>query len=111
MARPVDKLLDDILAAIGVGDEIVRRGRSAFDRDPVLQYGAEAVIGHIGDAASKLPSETCDAMPEVQWKAIIGARVMVDHVYHRLEHGRLWLTLVEDLPQLRGAIERHRAER
>jgi uncharacterized protein with HEPN domain len=69
MARPVDKLLDDILAAIGVGDEIVRRGRSAFDRDPVLQYGAEAVIGHIGDAASKLPSETCDAMPEVQWKA------------------------------------------
>jgi len=30
-------------------------------------------------------------MPEVQWKAIIGARVMVDHVYHRLEHGRLWL--------------------
>jgi hypothetical protein len=29
------------------------------------------------------------AEPEIQCKAIIGARVMVDHVYHRLEHGRL----------------------
>jgi hypothetical protein len=55
MARSVDKLLDDILAAIAVGDEIVRRGRRAF--------------------------------------------------------GRLWLTLVEDLPQLRVSIERYRAER
>lgn len=55
MARPVDKLLDDILAAISVGDAIVARGRQAFEEDPVLQYSAEAVIGHIGDAASKLP--------------------------------------------------------
>jgi uncharacterized protein with HEPN domain len=53
----------------------------AFEEDSVLQYGAEAVIGHIGDAASKLPSETRAAMPEVPWKAIIGARIMVDHVY------------------------------
>jgi len=110
MPRPVDKLLDDILAAIGVGDEIVRRGRTAFDQDPVLQYGAEAVIGHIGDAASKLPRETCAAMSEVPWQAIIGARIMVDHVYHRLEYSRLWLTLAEDLPQLKASIERYRRE-
>ena len=108
MGRPVDKLLDDILAAIAVGEEIVRRGRESFDRDGVLQYGAEAVIGHIGDAASKLPPETRAAMPDVPWKAIVGARIMVDHVYHRLDHGRLWLTLVEDLPRLRRSIERHR---
>ncbi|HZD37673.1 MAG TPA: HepT-like ribonuclease domain-containing protein [Actinomycetes bacterium] len=74
-----------------------------------MQYGAEAIIGHIGDAASKLPSETRDAMREGPWKAIVGARIMVDHVHHRLHHRRLWLTLVEDLPQLREAIERHRA--
>jgi uncharacterized protein with HEPN domain len=108
VARPVDKLLDDSVAAIAVGDAIVRRGRESFDHDPVLQYSAEAVIGHIGDAASKLPSEICAAMPEVPWQAIIGARIMVDHVYHRLEHGRIWLTLTEDLPQLRASIERHR---
>jgi uncharacterized protein with HEPN domain len=111
MARPVDKLLDDILAAISVGDAIVARGRQAFEEDPVLQYSAEAVIGHIGDAASKLPAATCEAMPEVPWKAVIGARIMVDHVYHRLEHGRLWLTLVEDLPQVKAAIERYRGDR
>jgi uncharacterized protein with HEPN domain len=109
MARPVDKLRGDILAVIAVGEAIVARGLQAFDEDPVLQYSAEAVIGHIGDAASKLPSPTCDAMPEMPWKAIIGARIMVDHVYHRLDRGRIWLTLAEDLPQVRTSIEGYRA--
>jgi uncharacterized protein with HEPN domain len=104
-------LLDDILAAISVGDAIVARGRRAFEEDPVLQVQRRGRIGHIGDAASKLPAATCQAMPEVPWKAIIGARIMVDHVYHRLEHGRLWLTLVEDLPQVRAAIKRYRGDR
>jgi hypothetical protein len=34
---------------------------------------------------------------------------MVDHVYHRLEHGRIWLTLAEDLPGVGTSIERYRA--
>jgi hypothetical protein len=55
--RPVDKLLDDIVQAAEVAGEIVRRGRVAFESDPVAQYGAEAVIGRIGDAASKLSGE------------------------------------------------------
>ena len=50
MKRPVDKLLDDIIQAAEVADEIVRRGRDAFESDPVMQFGAEAVVGRIGDA-------------------------------------------------------------
>jgi uncharacterized protein with HEPN domain len=109
MPRPVDKLFDDILAAISVGEEIVRRGRACFDEDPVVQYSAETVVGHIGDAASKLPDEVRAAMPDIPWKAIIGARIMVDHAYHRLDYGRIWLSLEEDLPPLRAAIERCRS--
>ena len=55
MKRSVDKLLDDIIQAAAVADEIVRRGRANFESDPVAQFGAEAVIGRIGDAAAKLP--------------------------------------------------------
>jgi hypothetical protein len=36
---------------------IVRRGRATFESDPVAQFGAEAVVGRIGDAASKPPEE------------------------------------------------------
>jgi hypothetical protein len=48
--RPVDKLLEDLLLAADVADEIVQRGRERFEAD-------EAVVGRIGDAASKLPEQ------------------------------------------------------
>jgi uncharacterized protein with HEPN domain len=106
--RTVDKLLDDILQAAAVADEIVRRGRAAFESDLVAQFGAEAVVGRIGDAASKLPEGVRTSMPELPWKEIIGLRIVVDHAYHRLDYGRVWNTLREDVPRLRAAIERYR---
>jgi uncharacterized protein with HEPN domain len=106
--RPVDKLLDDIIQAAEVADEIVRRGRDRFKSDAVAQYGAEAVVGRIGDAASKLPEEVRASMPGIPWKEIIGLRIVVDHAYHRLDYGRVWNTLCLDVPSLRVAIERYR---
>ena len=107
MKRPVDKLLDDIIQAAEVADEIVRRGRASFESDAVAQFGAEAVVGRIGDAASKLPEQVRGSMPEIPWKEIIGLRIVVDHAYHRLDYGRVWNTLCEDVPRLRAAIERY----
>jgi uncharacterized protein with HEPN domain len=87
--RPVDRLLDDIIKAAEVAEEIVRRGRADFDADPVAQFGAEAVVGRIGDAASKLPEEVRASVPEIPWKEIIAFRIVVDHAYHRLDYGRV----------------------
>lgn len=47
-------------------------------------------------------------MPDLPWKEIIGFRIVVDHAYHRLDYGRVWNTLCDDIPRLRAAIERHR---
>jgi uncharacterized protein with HEPN domain len=103
------QLLDDILQAAAVADEIVRRGPERFESDLVAQFGAEAVVGRIGDAAAKLPEEVRAAMPDLPWKEIIGFRIVVDHAYHRLDYGRVWNTLRDDIPRLRAAIERYRA--
>ena len=108
MKRPVDRLLDDIIEAAEVADEIVRRGRARFESDPVAQFGAEAVVGRIGDAAAKLPEAVRASMPEIPWKEVIGFRIVVDHAYHRLDYGRVWNTLSEDVPRLRAAIEQYR---
>jgi uncharacterized protein with HEPN domain len=105
--RPVDKPLDDTIQAAEVADEIVRRGRATFESDTVAQFGSEAVVGRIGDAASKLPQEVRGSMPEIPWKEIIGFRIVVDHAYHRLDDGRVGNTLCEDVPRLRAAIERY----
>jgi len=66
--RPVDKLLEDISLAADVADEIVQRGRDHFETDLVTQFGAEAVVGRIGDAASKLPEEVRASMPGLPWR-------------------------------------------
>ena len=60
------------------------------------------MIGRIGDAASKLPEEIRAAMPELPWKEIIGFRIVVHHAYHRLDYGRVWNTLRDDIPRLRA---------
>jgi uncharacterized protein with HEPN domain len=61
--RPVDKLLEDIILAADVAHEIVDRGRHHLETDLVAQFGAEAVVVRIGDAASKLPEEVRASMP------------------------------------------------
>ena len=54
MSRPVDKLLADLLDAVGAAEELVGRGRAAYDTDRILRLAGEAVVGRIGDAAAKL---------------------------------------------------------
>jgi uncharacterized protein with HEPN domain len=109
--RPVDKLLEDIILAADVAREIVDRGREQFESDLVAQFGAEAVVGRIGDAASKLPEDVRASMPGLPWKEIIGFRIVVDHAYHRLDYGRVWNTLSQDIPKLRTAIMSYRQGR
>jgi uncharacterized protein with HEPN domain len=103
--RSDDDLLADIVEAAGVGAQIVERGREAFDADPVIRFAAEAVVGRIGDAASKLGTEVKEATGNVPWREVVGMRIVVDHAYHRIDHDRLWNTLANDLRTLREAIE------
>lgn len=107
MRRPVDKLLEDILRAAEVAAAITAQGRARFTDDLVLQFAAEAAVGRLGDAASKLPADVLIAMPDVPWKEIIGFRIVVDHAYHRLDYNRVWNTLVDDIPKLRATVERY----
>jgi uncharacterized protein with HEPN domain len=59
----------------------------------------EAVISRIGDASSKLPDEARHAMPLVPWDDIRANRILVAHVYHRIDTEVLWPTLVRDVPR------------
>ena len=56
MSRSVSDLLEDLDEAIVAAAEIVRRGQERWDTDPILHLAGEAVVGRIGDVASKLPS-------------------------------------------------------
>lgn len=103
--RSVDKVVGDLLDAADAAAEIVTRGRDAWDDDRLLRLAGEAVIGRIGDAASKLPDDVQAAMPTVPWSSIRANRVLVAHIYHRIDYGVLWDTLLRDVPQLARELE------
>jgi uncharacterized protein with HEPN domain len=63
------------------------------------------VIGRIADAANRLSDDVKDAVPEIAWDDIRDIRILVDHIYHRVDYDALWETLSTDVPEL---IERLR---
>ena len=85
--RPVDEIVADLLDAVGAASELVERGRDAYDTDRLLRLAGEAVIGRIGDSAAKLRDQHGDDLPrEVPWDDVIADRIIVDHVYHRVDY-------------------------
>jgi uncharacterized protein with HEPN domain len=41
-----------------------------------LRLAGEAVIGRLGDIASKLPDEVIKATPEIPWREVKGMRII-----------------------------------
>jgi len=108
--RSVDKVVGDLLDAADAAAEIVARGREAWDGDRLFRLAGEAIISRIGDAANKLPDDIRAAMPAVPWDDIRANRVLVAHIYHRIDYGILWETLRQDVPRLAAELERWRAQ-
>lgn len=91
----------DLLDAVQATSELVERGREAYESDRMLRLAGEALIGRIGDSASRLCDQLGEEIPEgVPWDDVIANRIIVDHVYHRVDYDLLWNTLERDVPQL-----------
>jgi uncharacterized protein with HEPN domain len=103
--RSVDKIVADLIDAVQATSELVERGREAYESDRMLRLAGEALIGRIGDSASKLRDQLGEEIPEgVPWDDVIANRIIVDHVYHRVDYDLLWNTLERDVPQLGATL-------
>ncbi len=98
--RPLDAVIEDLEHAGRAAAELIDRGRTAWDNDILLRLAGEAVIGRIADAANRLPEEVKDSIPDVPWEDIRDIRILVDHIYHRIDYDALWETLRKDVPHL-----------
>ena len=59
------------------------------------------MIGRIGDSSAKLRDHLGNEVPAgVPWDDVIANRIIVDHIYHRVDYDILWNTLERDVPQL-----------
>lgn len=98
--RPVEAVAADIEQAGDAAAEIIARGKTAWDNDGLLRLAGEAVIGRIADATTRLPEEIRDSISDVPWEDIRDIRILVDHIYHRIDYDALWKTLRDDVPHL-----------
>ena len=102
--RAIDEILADIEDAAAAAAELVGRGKTAWNKDRMLRLAGEAIIGRIADAAGRLPDDVKAAVGDVPWDDIRDIRILVDHIYHRVDYEILWRTLTEDVPHLRGRL-------
>jgi uncharacterized protein with HEPN domain len=108
VTRGVDDLLADLAEAADAAAELVSLGKKRWDAERPLRLAGEAVIGRLGDIATKLPDEITKATPEVPWREVKGMRIIAAHAYHRIDYEEVWVTLREDVPRMDEAIKRWR---
>ncbi len=102
--RPVEDTLGTLREDLASARDLVERGKDAFDSDRLLRLSAEAILGRIGEVARVLPDDLGDDVFAPDRKAWIAQRIIVDHVYHRLNYDRVWATLSTDVPALAARL-------
>ena len=100
-------LFQDLEELLGVGVDVVARS-ALKPRDDHIRAEAEAVIGRLGDIATKLPDEVIKGTSEIPWREVRGMRIIAAHAYHRIDYEEVWVTLRDDVPRMDKAIRRWR---
>jgi uncharacterized protein with HEPN domain len=98
--RDAREILEDLAEAIDAAAELVGLGKHRWDRERPLRLAGEAVVGRLGDIATKRPNELVADTSELPWAEIKGMRIVVDHAYHGIDYERVWRTLRDDVPEL-----------
>jgi uncharacterized protein with HEPN domain len=96
--------LADILEAIDRAQRYAVRGRTAFERDELIQVWMVQQLMIIGEAASQLSSEIRERSPEIPWRRIVGLRNRLVYAYFQADLALVWSVVEHDLPSLGKAV-------
>ncbi len=94
---------------------MVEQGLSVYTKDellnnPLLYYGLVKQIEIIGEAANLLTEDFRANHTDVNWRPIINMRNVLVHDYIHISKEMLWVTITQDIPQLKLYIERYYSE-
>ena len=68
--------------------------------DRKTQLAILKAVETVGEAASRMHSDTTAAHPEIPWRQIVGMRNRLVHGYFDINLRRLWETVQRDIPRL-----------
>ncbi len=96
-------ILDEIDFLIANSERV---DKNRFLVDAVLKRAFVRSIEIIGEATKHLPSELTQEYPKINWRAIAGTRDKLIHAYFGIDYEIVWNILVNEIPELKIAIER-----
>ncbi len=84
--------------------EYTATGKQAFLDSRLIQDGVIRNLEVIGEATKNLSSELRESNPAIPWRQIAGMRDVLIHDYLKVNFGRVWRTVENDLPPLTAAV-------
>ncbi len=82
------------------------KARVDLESDRRLNLALVRWLEIVGEAASRVPKETCALHPEIPWADIVGLRNRLIHGYDAVNFEILWQIVTQDLPPLIDRLER-----
>lgn len=107
MNNAATKALDALRQINAVSDvlgRLVDDGEEAFLAETRSQWAAEMGLIRIGESVNRIPEEVLLRYPGQPWRTVVAMRNFAAHQYDDLERGRVWRTLVVNVPQLRDYV-------
>jgi uncharacterized protein with HEPN domain len=105
MRNDRERLLD-LREAIERIEKYTSAGRTALERDELIQTWVIYHLQIIGEAARSLSPELRDRYPGVPWSQIVGMRNILAHRYFGIDVDIVWPAVEHDLPQLKSDVDR-----
>lgn len=96
--------LRDIQEAIDRIEQQTAKGRSAFERDELIQTWIVHHLQIIGEATRHLSSALTAGHPEIPWSRIIGMRNILVHDYFAIDVEAVWQAVERDIPELKRKV-------
>ena len=98
-------LLDMLLHARDARDFVAGLTYQGFNRSRLHQLAVMKSVETIGEAASRIGSDTRRTHPSIPWSAIVGMRNRIVHAYFDVRLDVLWRVVQDELPVLISQLE------
>ncbi|HTP62684.1 MAG TPA: HepT-like ribonuclease domain-containing protein [Burkholderiales bacterium] len=81
-------------------DYVAHEHEKTYLRDRMRQRALERTIEVLGEAAGRVSEAGRRGLPGVDWRRIIGQRIVLAHRYSKIDHALLYKTTRESVPAL-----------